>query len=139
MTFPTMERAGRVIAKWKKASDCVEPSLLARAAWTVAVGRRIAKHTTGVLLDGKTLTIQVEDEIWLHQLSTLRPQILRNLAKELGDGAVNRVLFRVKARRIGPGRAETVSRPAGRADEADQIADPVLRTLYRQSRRRSSA
>jgi len=113
--------------------------LLARAAWTVAVGRRIAKHTTGVLLDGKTLTVQVEDEIWLHQLSTLRPRILRNLAEELGDGVISRVLFRVKARRIGPGRADAGRRPMGRADEAEQIADPVLRTIYRQSRRRSSA
>lgn len=134
-----MERAGRVIAKWRKASDCIEPEALARAAWTVAAGRKIAGHTTGIRLDGKTLTVQVEDEVWLHQLSSLRPQLLANLAKELGKGAVNRLLFRVKASRIGPGREDAARRPGARADEADQITDRVLQTLYRQSRRRSSA
>jgi|GEM_PF-807661 len=139
-----MERAGRVIARWKDSGDCVSANDLARAAWRVAAGKRIAAHTTGVTLRDKRLLVRVEDDVWRRQLSVLRSQILRNLAKTLGDEVVTRLDIQVMPQRIGPGREEALRRelrrkPASSVDEADHIEDPVLRQIYRKARKRASA
>ena len=138
-----MERAGRLIARWKTSGDCVAPEDLARAAWRVAAGKKITAHTTGVILEKKRLVVLTEDDVWRRQLSTLRPQLLANLAKILGEGTVTRLEFQVVRPRIGPGREQELRRPAARqgavTDEADHIEDPVLRELYKRARQRESA
>lgn len=104
---------------------------LARAAWRLAVGERIAARTVGVDLVRKRLVVSVDDEIWRRQLWTLRDQILERVAGTLGRGVAEQLEIRVVARRIPPATAS--------ADEADRIADPLLRLLYKTSRRRASA
>jgi len=49
---------------------------------------------------------------------------------------VEDIEFRVAPRRIGPARAQ---HSTAQADEADAIADPVLRNLYKASRKRELA
>lgn len=127
-----MERAGRVIARWKKSADCVSNEDLARAAWSVAVGKRIAARTTGIDLVRTHLIVKVDDEIWQRQLWSLRRQIVQNLAGVLGNGVVDDLEIRVAPPRIPPKRAETTKLPS--TDEADQIADPMLRRLYKRKR-----
>jgi hypothetical protein len=138
-----MERAGRLIAKWKKSGECASREDLARAAWRVAVGKKIADHTIGVKLVRRHLIVQVEDQIWRRQLFSLRVDILRNLRKILGDGIVEDLEFRVAVKRKGPGREEFVRKPAAResgsADEADTIEDPVLRSIYKRARNKALA
>lgn len=110
---------------------------LARASWRVAVGKRIASHTTGVELVRKHLIVSVDDQIWQRQLWTLRHQLLENLSSALGEGVVEELEIRVVPRRIGPGRAE-LAEDLG-ADEANGIGDPMLRRIYRASRKGASA
>ena len=100
-----MERAGTVIARWRKAGR-VDPDDLARAAWRVACGPTIGAHTLGVKLVRKHLIVQVEDQIWQRQLFTLRGNILAALSKVLGSGVIEDIEFRVPLARIGPGREE---------------------------------
>jgi len=137
-----MESAGRLIAKWKRSGDCVSVEDLARAAWNVAAGKKIAAHTLGVRLVRQHLIVQVEDDVWRRQLFSLRGFILSNLRKTLGEGVVTGLEFRIGARRIGPGREERLRLPATRqaavADEADRIEDPVLRDIYKKARNRAS-
>jgi predicted nucleic acid-binding Zn ribbon protein len=137
-----MERAGRLIAKWKKSGDCVSVEDLARAAWNVAVGKKIAVHTMGVKLVRQHLIVQVEDDVWRRQLFSLRGHILGNLRKTLGEGVVTGLEFRIAARRMGPGREDSLRKPATRqvtiADEADRIEDPVLRNIYKRARNKAS-
>jgi len=70
------------------------------------------------------------------QLSSLEGQILARLDEVLGARLVERIEFRLRIRRKEPQRAAG-ARPS--QDEADRIADPVLRAIYKQQRRRRSA
>ena len=64
--------------------------------------------------------------------------IVRNLERQLGPEIVEDLEFRVVPRRREPQRAAQ-SAPALVADEADAIADPVLRGLYKASRTKALA
>ena len=55
-----MERAGRLIAKWKKSGDCVSREDLARAAWQVAVGKKIADHVRFWICTNRMTRMQAE-------------------------------------------------------------------------------
>ena len=85
------------------------------------------------------LIVEVEDPIWKKQLFTLSRQILTNLERHLGQGIVEDLEFRVMPPRRDPQRAE-VAQPAPRGlDEADEIADPVMRNMYRLARKKALA
>jgi predicted nucleic acid-binding Zn ribbon protein len=122
-----MERAGRLIGKLKLNVD--DPELRARAAWTVAAGKKIARHTRATALVRGKLLVEVEDPIWQRQLKTLSEALVRNLEKALGEALVTDIDFRPMPRRIEPQRAE-------RARGSEDVEDPVLDMLYRQSRKR---
>jgi len=131
-----MERAARIIARLKLPPGAVQPWELARAAWPVAVGPKIAAHTEAVWLEANRLVVQVEDPDWRRQLEPLKKQILKRLEEALGSALVADIEWRLKPARRQPQRSAT-ARPA--ADEADLIADPVLKAIYREQRRRRSA
>ncbi|HEY9139411.1 MAG TPA: hypothetical protein VIN93_00875, partial [Bryobacteraceae bacterium] len=85
----------------------------------------------------RRLVVEVEDQIWQRQLFVLSYHIVRNLERQLGPDVVEDLEFRVVPRRREPQRAAQ-SAPLT-ADEADSIADPVLRGLYKASRTRARA
>jgi hypothetical protein len=66
----------------------------------------------------------------------LGPQILSILERNLGRGLVEDLEFRVVPRRREPQRA-TSALPV--LDEAESITDPVLRKLYKVSRKKAQA
>jgi hypothetical protein len=123
-----MERAGRLFGKLKVSTGVTDPEIRARAAWVVAAGKKVARHTRATALVRDTLIVEVEDYIWQQQLAKLDHFLIKNLAEALGEKLVKRIDFRPMPRRIMPQRAET-GRPAG-----DGIQDPVLGLLYRQSK-----
>jgi hypothetical protein len=84
------------------------------------------------------LVVEVEDQTWQRQLFTLTPHILNNLEKTLGRGLVEELEFRIVPRRRDPVLARRAV-PAMPADDADGIADPVMRHLYKLSRKRAQA
>ena len=138
-----MERAGRVIAKWRASGSRIGGEDLARAAWRAAVGAKIAAHTAGINLVRTHLIVEVEDDVWRRQLFSLRGLILKNIEKVLGNGIVEDLEFRVAVGRIGPGREERRRQASQRKqvgrDEADRITDPVLKNIYKASRKRALA
>jgi predicted nucleic acid-binding Zn ribbon protein len=111
---------------------------LACAAWPQAVGKRIAAHTRASRMVRTRLIVEVEDFIWQRQLFALTPYILRNLEKSVGGGLVEDLEFRIVPRRREPQRAAQAV-PALVPDEADGIADPVLRGIYKASRKKAHA
>ena len=131
-----MERAGRLIGKLKLSSKVVTPEEMARAAWPVAVGKRLANRTGRVSLYGTTMVVEVEDAVWQSQLTTLSGQILNKIEKLLGPSAVVKLEFRIGVMRRMPQRVEN---PSPLFDEGDGIQDPVFRQIYIASRRRASA
>jgi hypothetical protein len=84
------------------------------------------------------LIVEVEDDTWQRQLFGLSRQILRNLERNLGAGLVGDVEFRVVPRKRQPERAR-VAAPGLPVDEADGIGDPVLRGIYKASRKKAEA
>jgi predicted nucleic acid-binding Zn ribbon protein len=106
------------------------------AAWAGAVGKKIAAHTRAAKLVRAHLIVEVEDAIWRRQLFVLRAQIRRKIDESIGVGVVEDIEFRVTPRRLEPQRA---AHSTAHADEADGIGDPVLRNIYKASRKRELA
>lgn len=131
-----MERAGKLLRGLKIGGEPVSSEALVRAAWPQAVGAKIASHTRPVSLVSSRLIVEVEDAIWQRQLETMSGQILLRIRRIAGQGSVAAIEFRVGVPRRGPQRAEQAHT---KADEADGIADPILRRLYKNSRKRSTA
>lgn len=131
-----MERASRFLGKLTGPIDVDD---LARAAWPLAVGKKVAARTRPARMVRTRLIVEVEDATWRKQLFTLSKQILTNLERHLGQGIVEDLEFRVMPPRRDAQRAE-VAQPAAKAfDEADQIADTTMRNMYRQSRKKALA
>lgn len=130
-----MERVARLIARMKIPGGPTAEDLL-RAAWPLAAGKVIARHTRAARVEGLRLVVDVEDESWRRQLAALEGQILENLYRILGRRAVRGLEFRLRPPRRGPAQA---SANVAAGDEADRVADPVLQRLYRKPRARSSA
>ena len=133
-----MDQAGRIIAGMKGAAAVTSPERIACGVWKRAVGKRLAARTRAVKLVRDRLVVEVDDEIWRESLWKLRFQILRNIEKEIGTEIVADLQFVVAPPRREAQR-ETGPPPAALsvpADESDAIADPGLRRVYRNSRRR---
>ena len=133
-----MERASKLIRGLRLSADVITPEQLCCAAWPQAVGKKIAGHTRPAKLVRSRLVVEVEDHIWQRQLFALTPHILGNLERTLGRGLVEDLEFRIVPRRREPDVAHRAV-PALTADDADAIADPVMRDLYKLSRKKAQA
>ena len=134
-----MERASRLIRSLNLPGETVSPEQLVRTVWPVAVGKKIASHARPTRMVRSRLLVEVEDVVWQRQLFALSGQIVRNLERALGSGLVEEVEFRVVPRRREPQRAVRSAPGALFADEAERIADPVLRVIYKASRKKALA
>ena len=134
-----MERASRLIGRLTARNTPIEPDYLARAAWPLAVGKKIAARTRPARMVRTRLIIEVEDLVWKKQLFALSRQILANLERHLGQGIVEDLEFRIMPPRREPQRATTSQPALLPADEADEIADPVLRRMYKVARKKALA
>lgn len=130
--FPTarMQRAASLIRKLKLPAGSDSPEDRAKAAWRLAAGARIEKHTIAASLVRNTLVIEVGDIVWQRQLHALRYQLLRNIEGILGEPLVTDLDFRPMPPRRKPQREVVAANPDG-------IADPVLSLLYRKSKRQA--
>ena len=133
-----MERASRLMGQLNFPGDSVSAEQLVCAAWSAAVGARIAKHARAERLVRTKLIIGVDDSVWQRQLFGMSRMILSKLTENLGERlVVDELEFRVAAQKRGPQRAErSTTRPL---DEADGIEDADLRRLYVTSRKKELA
>jgi hypothetical protein len=133
-----MERAARLVAKHKFSNEILSEDEIARAVWPLAVGKAIAAHTSRIRVVRSRLVVEVEDAIWQKQLHALTRQIVDRIRAVTGSGKIEDVEFRIAVPRREMGRAETSNASAGTIDdEAERISDPVLRKVYRMSRKRA--
>jgi len=134
-----MDPASRIIAQWQGVSDVISRERIVCGIWKRAVGKKLAQRTRALKLVRTTLVVEVEDEMWKRNLWGLRYQILHNLAKAVGPEFVTDIELRIMPARFGPQRAESAARVELSADEADAIADPGMRRIYKAARRRETA
>ena len=133
-----MERASRLMGQLNFPGDAVSAEQLVCAAWSAAVGARIARHARAERLVRTKLIVGVDDAVWQRNLFGMSGMILVKLTENLGEGlVVDQLEFRVAAQKRGPQRAErSTTRPP---DEADGIEDADLRRLYVTSRKKELA
>src|SRR5579875_3153722 len=129
-----MERAARLFNNKKLSREIVGGEEIARAIWPAAVGKAIAAHTSRIKLVRSTLVVEVEDAIWQKQLHGLTAQILQRLQKLSGNDQIRDIEFRIGVPRRTMQRAESRETPSVH-DEAEEITDPVLRKVFRMSRK----
>ena len=139
-----MERAARLIKNHKASRQLLTDGEIARAVWPEAVGKTIAARTACTKLVRTTLIVEVEDAIWQKQLHAIRAQILARLHKLTGNEDIQDVEFRIGIPRRPPQVAASRERTSPQVmtaadDESDEIQDPVLKKLYRRSRKRATA
>jgi len=127
-----MERAAKTLARLKT-SGVVSSEDLARSAWPVAVGDRLAARTRAQRMVRSTLIVEVEDAIWQKHLHQLRYQILQAIRKVVGDDVVEDLEFRIGV----PRRPPQVAATASTLDTAEAIGDPVLQTLYQRAKKKA--
>jgi hypothetical protein len=133
-----MERASKLIRGLRLPGGTLSGEELACAVWPQAVGKKVAARTRAARLVRTRLVVEVEDVTWQRQLNSLSRRIVWNLEQTLGKGLVEDLEFRVVPRRREPQRAAEAM-PALFADDSDAIADPVLRSIYRASRKKALA
>ena len=131
-----MERASKFLGKLNLPQGTVDPEIMVCAAWASAVGKKVAAHARAARLVRSHLIVEVEDNIWQRQLFVLRGQIRRKIDESIGAGIVEDIEFRVAPRRLGPRVAQ---HSTAVKDDADGIVDPVLRNIYKASRKRELA
>jgi len=130
-----MERVARLLKDKKISRELLTDDDIARAVWPAAVGKTIAAHTSRTKLVRHTLVVEVEDATWQRQLHALSAQIVARIRKLTGSDQVQDIEFRIGIPRRQPQRADTVR---SSEDEAEQIQDPVLKKVYRLSRRKAA-
>jgi hypothetical protein len=104
--------------------------------WTSAVGKNIAAHSRVLVFRGNTVVVAVDDATWKKQLDLMRAMIRERLVEITGIASIRQVQFQVSPARRPP---VTDSTPLLGYDEADRIADPTLRKIYKVSRRKVQA
>ena len=66
-----------------------------QAAWTAALGERLAEVATPVSERAGTLTVECVDGVWAQELDLMQEQLLQRLREELGERAPEALRFRV--------------------------------------------
>jgi hypothetical protein len=132
-----MERAAKLIRKNPYSKKVLTDEEYARAIWPAAVGKAVAAHTSRVRLVRHKLVVEVEDVVWQRQLFPLTAQIVARLRQVTNSDLVEDLEFRVAIPRRQATRVESLEKV--NADEAESIQDPVLKKVYRLSRKKATA
>jgi predicted nucleic acid-binding Zn ribbon protein len=61
--------------------------------WEEAVGPQIAAHARPSHVANRRLTVVTENPVWTQQLSLLRTDLLRRIARTFGEGVVTELFF----------------------------------------------
>ncbi|MCD5383697.1 DUF721 domain-containing protein [candidate division WOR-3 bacterium] len=65
--------------------------------WDKVVGREIRTHTKPRYVRGKKIWVDVDDPIWIQQLSFLKPKILKKLNREIGGEHIVDLIFKLRS------------------------------------------
>ena len=134
-----MESAARLLPQVyrRMARQTTDEEALLLALWPTVVGPKVAARTRAVRLFGATLIVETVAQDWRKQLARMTYEIVGRLNDAAGKEVVRDVEFRVSV--AAAPRPVTRAASATGFDEAAEIADPHLRRIYRQLRRRAQA
>jgi hypothetical protein len=109
--------------------------------WREIIGEPVGSHTWPAQIRFKKLYLVVENSVWLHQLTFLKPSLLAKLNKAAGTEVVEEIVLRVgeiPSRTTAPSDAppaewKSPEAEAARAEAAGLVAsiqDPGLRERF---------
>jgi predicted nucleic acid-binding Zn ribbon protein len=108
-------------------------------SWDAAVGPQIAAHARPSHITDHRLTIVTASPVWTQQLSLLKPDLLRRIARSFGPGVVTDVYFvtgKIEPARESPPaavsrRSGTTALPASLESDLAGIPDAEVRASLR--------
>ncbi|HEX6456464.1 MAG TPA: DUF721 domain-containing protein [Solirubrobacterales bacterium] len=75
------------------------PLAAVQAAWSNAVGERLAAVATPVSERDGTVTVECVDAVWVQELDLMQAALLERLRAEVGEQAPQALRFRLKSAR----------------------------------------
>jgi hypothetical protein len=108
--------------------------------WAAAVGPQIAAHARPSHITDRRLTIVTESPVWTQQLSLLKPDLLRRIARNFGPEVVADLYFVTGKIEPAPGNQpagaaarlpQVTALPAALEGDLDGITDPEVRDAVR--------
>ena len=89
-----------ILEKIEKKSGGRLPRILSK--WPGIVGYEVARHTTPVLLRGKRLAVEVDDGVWMAELSRFhRRRIIEAVNRSFGEEVITEIRFRPQGSNSG--------------------------------------
>lgn len=76
--------------KWRRGITEAEITL----HWPELVGPKIAEHTKPVKLTRNRLEVLCDHDVWRTELQFLKPELLKNISENLGDGVVKEIFVK---------------------------------------------
>ena len=73
--------------KWRRGISEAEIAL----RWSAMVGPKIAEHTVPVSLMRNRLEVRCDHDVWRTELQFLKPELLKKITEELGEGVVKEI------------------------------------------------
>ncbi len=121
------------------AHEATDEEALLLGLWPVVVGKELAVRTRALRMFGTTLIVETPSQAWRKELAKMENAIVGLLNQAAARPVVKDVEFRVavKVPLRPPARASSAA--GTKRDEAESIADPHLRRLYRLSRQRAKS
>ncbi|OQX52403.1 MAG: hypothetical protein B5M53_08540 [Candidatus Cloacimonas sp. 4484_209] len=93
-----MKRVGKILEKvikdlgiYKRFNE--QKSLL---YWNESVGDRISGKTKPLYAKNGKLIVEVENNVWMNELSFLKPEIIKKINQKIGSNAIDDILFFLK-------------------------------------------
>lgn len=106
--------AGRLVNRFMRGME-VGPTLQVLTAWARVAGPLVADHLRAVRFSDGTLFVRADQGVWAHQLTFLRPELLRKYEEVLGRQVVRDIRL-TSAPPAAPGQASGL--PGRSADTA---------------------
>ncbi|KAF0130416.1 MAG: hypothetical protein FD155_1716 [Bacteroidetes bacterium] len=96
MTDPNQQPLGSAIEEFLKTYNLQDriDGIRIIQAWEQVVGTMIAKHTTDLFVQKKTLFVYIDSPAIRHELSYAKTQIIKNLNQAVGKDVIIELVLR---------------------------------------------
>jgi predicted nucleic acid-binding Zn ribbon protein len=96
MTDPNQQPLGSAIDEFLKTYNLQDriDGIRITQAWEQVVGAMIAKHTTDLFVQKKTLFVYLDSPAIRHELSYAKTQIIKNLNEVVGKQVIHELVLR---------------------------------------------
>ena len=97
-TLPIADILPRILEKIERKSGGKLPVIVVE--WVEIVGEEVARHTEPVSMNNKRLIVEVDDSVWMAELSRFhRKRMVEAVNNKFGKEIIRDIIFRPKSRK----------------------------------------